>query len=58
MSSDDEDPSEREVRAITLRYLERATPAQWHVFAARSNYDGNRHALRRGIFPSAILRCH
>jgi len=57
MSSDDEDPIKCEVRAITLRYLERATPAQWHISAARSNYDGNRHALRH-LFPPAILRCH
>jgi len=46
MSHDDEDPIERDVRAIVLRYLARATPAQWHVFAARSNYDGNRYALQ------------
>lgn len=45
MSTDDDDRIERAVQAITLRYLERATPQQWHVFAARSNYDGNRYAL-------------
>jgi hypothetical protein len=42
----DDDRIEREVQAITLRYLERATPAQWHVYAARSNYDSNRFALQ------------
>ena len=28
------------------RDLEQATPAQWHLFAARSNYDGNDQPLR------------
>jgi len=45
MSNDDLDPSEREAQTLTLRYLQRATPAQWHVYAARSNYDSNRYAL-------------
>ena len=45
MSDDIEDPLEREEQAIVLRYLEQATPAQWHLYAARSNYDGNRYAL-------------
>lgn len=31
---------------IVRRYLEQATPAQWHLFAARSNYDGNDQPLR------------
>ena len=45
MSDDIEDPLEREEQAIVLRYLEQATPAQWHLYAARSNDDGNRYAL-------------
>lgn len=30
---------------ITLNYLQSATPAQLHLFVARSNYDGNTQAL-------------
>lgn len=37
-----------EARAWNLvhTYLADASPAAWHVFAARSNYDGNQQALR------------
>ncbi len=37
-----------ETRAWNLvhAYLADASPAAWHVFAARSNYDGNQQALR------------
>ncbi|CAN7559812.1 DUF4274 domain-containing protein [Acidovorax sp. LjRoot66] len=37
-----------EARAWNLvhAYLADASPAAWHVFAARSNYDGNKQALR------------
>jgi len=31
---------------IVRSYLETASPAQWHIFAAKSNYDGNGQALR------------
>lgn len=44
MTADDE-RIERAIQTIVLRHLERATPAQWHVYAARSNYDDNRDAL-------------
>lgn len=32
--------------AIIKAYLERATPRQWHLFAARSDYDSNRQDLQ------------
>lgn len=32
--------------SLVQAYLAQATPAAWHVFAARSNYDGNQRALR------------
>jgi hypothetical protein len=31
---------------LVRSYLETASPAQWHIFAARSNYDDNEQALR------------
>lgn len=34
------------IRSIVLSYLQGATPEQWHVYVARSNYDDNAPALR------------
>lgn len=31
---------------LVRSYLETASPAQWHIFVARSNYDNNERALR------------
>ncbi len=42
MSEADEAKAWRIVRS----YLEGATPEQWHIYAARSNYDDNRRGLR------------
>lgn len=44
MTSDND--IETRVQAIVQAYLADASPAAWHVFAARSNYDGNLQALR------------
>ncbi|SEJ02384.1 MULTISPECIES: DUF4274 domain-containing protein [unclassified Variovorax] len=34
------------IHELVLSYLESATPEQWHVYAARSNYDDNLPMLR------------
>lgn len=44
MTSDND--IETRAQAIVQVYLADASPAAWHVFAARSNYDGNLQALR------------
>ncbi len=37
---------EAQAWALVHAYLADASPTAWHVFAARSNYDGNEQALR------------
>lgn len=44
MTSDND--IEARIRALVQAYLAGASPAAWHVFAARSNYDGNLQALQ------------
>ena len=44
MTSDND--IEARVWALVHAYLADASPTAWHVFAARSNYDGNKQALR------------
>ena len=43
--NDQTDAEVRAEREIVHRYLAQATPQQWHLYAARSNYDGNRDTL-------------
>jgi hypothetical protein len=40
------DSREAQAWEIVRTWLAAATPAQWHLFAARSNYDGNAQALQ------------
>ncbi len=42
--------------SIVRVYLEKATPQQRHIFAARSNYDGNSKAIRWLIDNPALDR--
>ncbi len=37
---------EQKAWSIVKTYLSNATPEQWHIFSARSNYDDNRKALQ------------
>jgi hypothetical protein len=48
------DEIERRHWAIVLAYLEQATPEQWHIYAARSNYDDNMRGLRWLLDNSAL----
>ncbi len=41
------DEIERASWQLVQAYLHAATPAQWHLYAARSNYDDNRAGLIR-----------
>jgi uncharacterized protein DUF4274 len=41
---------------LVRAYLAEATPAEWHLFAARSNYDANATALRWLIDQKALDR--
>ena len=56
MTTDDE-RIENAIRAIVLRHLAQATPAQRHVHAARSNHDDNRDALEWLADNPRLTRC-
>lgn len=56
MTTDDE-RIENAIRAIVLRHLAQATPAQRYVHAARSNHDDNRDALEWLAGNPRLTRC-
>lgn len=46
MSDSDLDAErEKKIEALIAAYLQSATPEQWHIFAATSNYDGNSKSI-------------